>query len=389
LTDTVIVVGAGPAGAVAATVLARAGVRVRLLDRAMFPRDKLCGDTVNPGTLALLSRLGMAHGLQSIGRRVDGMIVTSEDAVIESRYPGDLHGTSCLRRDLDWMLVQDAIRAGASFEPGVRVKSAILSEHRGVPRVDGVIASASINAAVTIAADGAHSTLAFGLRVAHHPRRPRRWAIGAYFEGAEPPDLRNLSSLANPSKGVFGEMHIRSNHYIGVAPIPQDLVNVCLVTESGPADRRFIRPGEFLRRAVENETLLRARFARARMVTRPTIRGPLAIDTRRAVIDGLLFAGDAAGFVDPMTGDGLRFAIRGGELAALAALDALDHGWRGASERLDRVRARDFGPKWRFNRALRALVGSPAAIRTAAVASRLAPAIIERLVARAGDCDRA
>ena len=54
--DDVIIVGAGPAGSVAATVLARAGVRVRLIDRSTFPRDKLCGDTLNPGTLAVLRR---------------------------------------------------------------------------------------------------------------------------------------------------------------------------------------------------------------------------------------------------------------------------------------------------------------------------------------------
>jgi len=60
----VLIVGAGPAGTIAATLLARQGVRVRIVDRARFPRDKLCGDTVNPGTLALLRRLdqiGRAH----------------------------------------------------------------------------------------------------------------------------------------------------------------------------------------------------------------------------------------------------------------------------------------------------------------------------------------
>ena len=54
----VLIAGAGPAGAMAATVLARAGVRVLVLDRARFPRDKLCGDTLNPGALAILSRVG-------------------------------------------------------------------------------------------------------------------------------------------------------------------------------------------------------------------------------------------------------------------------------------------------------------------------------------------
>ena len=62
-----IIVGAGPAGAIAGLVLARAGARVRLIDRTSFPRDKLCGDTVNPGTLALLARLGESLDL---GRRL-------------------------------------------------------------------------------------------------------------------------------------------------------------------------------------------------------------------------------------------------------------------------------------------------------------------------------
>ncbi len=68
-----------------------------------------------------------------------------------------------------------------------------------------------------------------------------------------------------------------------------------------------------------------------------------------------MLAGDAAGFIDPMTGDGLRFAIQGGELAAAAALGALEHGWSGVHEELARARARAFAAKWRFNRALRLL----------------------------------
>jgi flavin-dependent dehydrogenase len=72
----VLIVGAGPAGSVAAAILARAGARVRIVDRAVFPRDKLCGDTVNPGTLATLSRLGLARAIDSCSLPVEGMRLT-------------------------------------------------------------------------------------------------------------------------------------------------------------------------------------------------------------------------------------------------------------------------------------------------------------------------
>src|SRR5471032_2598998 len=94
----VLIVGAGPAGSVAGIVIARTGARVRILDRAMFPRDKLCGDTVNPGTLARLQSLGLAAGLDGKSLRVDGMRVTGESGVvIEGRYP-EIGRASCRER---------------------------------------------------------------------------------------------------------------------------------------------------------------------------------------------------------------------------------------------------------------------------------------------------
>ena len=72
----VAIAGAGPAGAVAALVLARAGATVQLVDRATFPRDKLCGDTLNPGAVRLLRRLGLADRAGARSRLIDGMIVT-------------------------------------------------------------------------------------------------------------------------------------------------------------------------------------------------------------------------------------------------------------------------------------------------------------------------
>src|SRR5215831_9755063 len=111
-----LIVGAGPAGSVAGIVLARAGVRVRIVDRSTFPRDKLCGDTVNPGTLALLRRLHMAPGIDTCGLPVRGMRLTGERGVsVEGRYPDGVGGRALLRRHLDWMLLQDALAAGAQF----------------------------------------------------------------------------------------------------------------------------------------------------------------------------------------------------------------------------------------------------------------------------------
>ena len=106
----------------------------------------------------------------------------------------------------------------------------------------------------------------------------------------------------------------------------------------------------------------------------------------QASLDGLILAGDAAGFIDPMTGDGLRFAIRGAELAAAAALDALVHGWSGVHPRLARARRAEFRGKQRFNRALRSIVASPSAIDAAAVAARVLPVLMRGIIARAGDC---
>jgi flavin-dependent dehydrogenase len=144
-----------------------------------------------------------------------------------------------------------------------------------------------------------------------------------------------------------------------------------------------------LRRALAGDETLRERFRGARLLAPPTVLGPLAVDAVGTPPDGLILAGDAAGFVDPMTGDGLRFAVRGGELAAEAALRVLEHGWTGAHAELRKRRRQEFAAKWRFNRALRALVGSPLAVRAAASGASLAPALVRAIITRAGDCDLA
>ena len=114
--------------------------------------------------------------------------------------------------------------------------------------------------------------------------------------------------------------------------------------------------------------------------------GPLAVDVTAAGVDGLLLAGDAAGFVDPMTGDGLRLAMRGAELAANEISYVLSIGdLTGAPQRLERARRSEMQRKLRFNRTMRALVSSPTAIGVAEWGARMVPALFRHLVSVAGD----
>ena len=380
----VLVVGAGPAGAVAAIVLARAGVRVRLIDRAIFPRDKLCGDTINPGTLGMLRRLGLAAPIEPRALPIDGMIVTGEGGLaVEGRYPREQRGLAISRRDFDALLLEQAVAAGVAVDC-VAAREALVDGPASAPRVRGIVAGNGarhqLPAKVVIAADGRRSTVAFGLRLLRHPPRPKRWAIGAYFE--------------DPIRSTFGEMHIRRGRYIGVAPLGGGISNVCLVLPWSGGDQArhesracdFRDPPGLLRGAIAAEPALRDRFGGLAPVRSPIMLGPLAVDVvRGGDMDGLLLAGDAAGFIDPMTGDGLRFAVRGGELAATAALDALAHGWTGVHARLRAAREREFASKWRFNRTLRTLVSSRAGVQAASVGARFAPGLVRRLIVEAGD----
>ena len=372
-----IVCGAGPAGAVAATVLARGGARVLLLDRAVFPRDKLCGDTINPGTLAILRRLGMA-AFESSAVAVDGMTVTGERGVrVRGAYGGGVRGLAILRRDLDAALVRHAGDAGARFEEGVLVRGPLVDAAGGGRRVRGVIVAGRdgrdirIPAPLVIAADGRRSRLALPLGLARHPRHPRRWAVGAYFA-----DVAGLSS--------FGEMHVRRGRYLGVAPVPSGLANVCLVV-SRENDAGFDDPAALLLAAIHGDAELRDRFATARMVAPPVVLGPLAVDVQVPGAPGLLLAGDAAGFIDPMTGDGLRFAVRGGELAGEVALAAMAGRLAHPHATLGRRRRKEFAAKWRFNRTLRQLVDRGVTVDLAGLVASSAPWILRRTIAFAGD----
>jgi flavin-dependent dehydrogenase len=264
-------------------------------------------------------------------------------------------------------------------DEGVLVSGALADSAGGTTRVRGVTLKTpdghdlDLTARVVIAADGRHSRVAQALRLSRYPRVPRRWAVGGYFE--------LVSGLT-----TCGEMHIRENRYLGVAPLPDGITNACVVTAARDALRN---PEALLIDSLRSDPALARRFAGARLVAPPACLGPLAVECETPGTPGLLLAGDAAGFIDPMTGDGLRFALRGAELAADAALSALEPGWQDAHLRLRAARRREFLPKWRFNRTLRSIVGSPSTVRLADRGASLAPAIVRGLIRYAADLNAA
>jgi geranylgeranyl reductase family protein len=375
--DDIVIAGAGPAGAFAAAILARAGLKVRLFDRSRFPRHKLCGDTLNPGALSVLRRHLAVDSLIANSDSIRGMLLTGPGgARVRGEYGHGIAGRSITRKVFDEWLLKEALAAGAQLEEGVSIRDVAISNGR----INGVIAgvngqSRTHHAKIVIAADGRRSTIAAARGLSRTPRRPRRWAIGAYFT-----NVGGMTSL--------GEMHVRRGHYIGVAPVPGGLTNACLVVPHATGDSPIANPDAALHAVLNSDPQLKTRFEHANPVEPAVMLGPMAVDTTAAGQPGLLLAGDAAGFIDPMTGDGLRFAFVGAEIAAALAKEVLEGKLPVARAHLELANRRrsSFASKWRFNRTMRSLVASPSSVTGAAAVARVWPSAFAQMIRYAGDC---
>jgi geranylgeranyl reductase family protein len=367
-----IVVGAGPAGSATALLLARAGARVLMLDRASFPRDKACSEYLSPESTRVLERLGVevlsAVAAASPARLTGMRIVAPSGAGVVGKFTG--FSFALPRTRFDTILRDAAESAGAEVRERVKVEELVYD--RGA--VAGVVARDTrhgtrdtYRASVVVGADGLRSVVARRLgRV--HVTPPRRIAFTAHVR-----DARDVTEL--------GEMHVGRPGYVGFGPIGDGLTTVALVVPFAQA-RRGARFFEELDRF----PAVRGRFDARNLVRRVIATGPFARWSRRPVAKGggALLVGDAADFFDPFTGQGIYSALRGAELAAATIVESLTTG--AALDSYARARRREFAGKWVLERIIGIAVGWPALIER--VVGRLSrrPHLADLLVRATGNC---
>jgi flavin-dependent dehydrogenase len=334
----VLIIGAGPAGAATAILLARTGCQVMLADRARFPRDKPCSEFISPEGVRVLDRLGVLGALEAgaaeplhgltvhapKGSRLTGLF--SRAAV----KPWRDTGLSVRRTTLDARLIQAAREAGVEVREGIRFaglqgEQEAATRHTWYPTPHGQPARPArrarpaspvtgaffrddagrehrINARLTIGADGIRSRMARALG------GTRRGLLHRY---AFVTHMRGVCALAGQA-----EMFVMDRGYIGINPVGGGLTNVAVVV---PADMARAARGDaagFLLAQCRGHPLVAARLAHASLAGAVRVTGPFDVCARRVIADGAVLVGDAADFFDPFTGDGIVSALRGAELLA-------------------------------------------------------------------------
>ena len=307
----VLVVGAGPAGAALAARLARSGAQVILVEAARHPRPKACAEYASPRIVEELARVGLAPGAwQPDAVPLLGMDIVVGPRRARMRYAdarGPRYAWGVDRCRFDARLAGHAADAGAELLESTRL---VRLAHSG-GRVAGATLRGTdgrelqVDADLVIGADGVRSTVARLVGVERPVRFPRRLGLVAHHAGSD--------ALTD-----HGEMHVGDGYYVGLAPMPGGELNVGMalpMRRSAPASARFDA-------AIAGLPAVAARLSGRPRLT--PIRGASPIGHRVSDVagPGWVLVGDAAGFVDPFTGEGIYRALR----SARAAADAIREG---------------------------------------------------------------
>ena len=277
------------------------------------------------------------------------------------------------RERLDRVLVDRAREAGVEVREGARVAGLVWRDGtvEGVTAVNGA-GPETLRARLVIGADGRRSVVARRLGLLREHPRLRKFAVRGYWSGMEGLEER-------------GQMHVGGGGYCGVAPLSASEANVTFVVDRPEMAAARGELEGFYRRTLRRWPWIAERLEKARLLSPPRAIGPLALESSGVSAPGALLVGDAAGFYDPFTGEGVTLALRSAELAAEAA----DRFFRSSSltalREYDRARHAATRHKFLFNRLVQVVVGRPWLAN--AVVKRLArrPDIAHRMVSIAGD----
>jgi geranylgeranyl reductase family protein len=335
----VIVVGAGPAGASAAYHCASAGLDVLLLDKASFPRDKVCGDGLTPRAVKELVAMGVPLRESDGWIRNQGLRVVGGGHRLElpwpelSSYPS--YGLARTRMSLDHALVEHARAAGAKLLERTNVTGPVLDERTG--RVVGVTArpvdsdgrrsgdEITYRAPVVIAADGVSARLATGLGLAKRDDRPMGVAVRTYFRTPRDQDPWMESHL-ELWDGAPGRSNLMPG-YGWIFSLGDGTANVGLGSVSSTAAATKVDYKDLFAKWMAN--------APAEWEFTPDhqlgpVRGaalPMGFNRGPLYGRGLMLAGDSAGMVSPFNGEGIAYGLQAGRFAA----DPREAAWTTAS----------------------------------------------------------
>ena len=347
----VAVVGAGPAGAACAAFCASAGLRVVVIEREKFPREKVCGDCLNPACWPVLRRLDLFNRVRALPHgRLDRVefIAISGRAVHVDLPRGDDSEIAVKRSLFDHLLMQRARELGAQVHEQTIV-TAIDKTRWGDWKID--IVHDALHAHVLVAADGRNSTVA-RLRNLLPPPERERVALQSHIP--LPPNFGNRVVLQFLPDG-----------YSGQAPVNESELNLCLVGAPKSIQR--------LKTWAENAFAISPEH-NWRTIT-PLTRAPIT-----PAHDNLLFIGDAARVVEPFTGEGIYYALRSGELAAAAAKKMIGSEDRqSAADEFARDHAAMYRGRLWINQLARAAVLSPRIASLFVQAARVQPWILRSL----------
>jgi menaquinone-9 beta-reductase len=284
----VAIVGGGPAGSVCAAFCTRAGLRTLVLEREKFPREKVCGDCLNPSCWPVLNRLNLAGRVRALSHaklaRVEFIAIGGHKVIVD--LPSGYECEFAIKRSLfDGLLLKRAGEFGAQIREEATVTALTNNGRWRIETAGGE----NFAAQMLVGADGRNSTVA---RLCNLLPRPERERIALQSHLRLPDNFRNRVVL-----------QLLPHGYAGLSPVNDEELNVCLV-----AKPRNINALKSWATQHFNVSLNHA----WRTIT-PLTRTPIP-----STHENLFLIGDAARVIEPFTGEGIFYAMRSGELAANA-----------------------------------------------------------------------